>query len=66
VLAGLINSFGQSAGLFVRSPNLLVDASEMVLQCVFDVILRELGPFHPDSLDCLNSLAWFLLNRGRL
>ncbi|OAP57021.1 hypothetical protein AYL99_09133 [Fonsecaea erecta] len=59
------NPFGQSADLFIRSPVPLIDASEMVLRCILDVVQMQLGPLHPDALDSLECLAWSLFERGR-
>jgi hypothetical protein len=66
VLAGPNNPFGQSAKLFARSPIPLVDAAEKVLSCIFDVLQTHLGPLHPDTLDTLESVAWFHVERNRL
>ena len=42
----------------------VVNASEMFLRCIIDVFQAELGRSHHDALDILETMAWFLLDRG--
>ncbi|KAH0846606.1 hypothetical protein AYO21_10451 [Fonsecaea monophora] len=64
VLISPDNPFGQSARSFIRSPVPMIEASEIVLRCILDVVQTQLGPMHPDALDCLEYLAWSLFDRG--
>lgn len=65
VLSRGSNPFSQTCDLILRSPIPLAETAGMILLCIHNVVTTQLGPMHPDTMDVRESLAWYLLDRGR-